>query len=118
MTITDLRDYALGLPGTTYDFPFDSETCVFRVGGKMFGLAGINDNPARVSLKCDPGLARDLRVEFHDIAPGYHMNKEHWNTVVTGGDVPDEKVKWLVDHSYELVVAGLPKSRRPGLGAS
>ena len=101
-------------PGTSYDFPFDEETCVFRVSGKMFGLAGINGEPIRVNLKCDPGLARDLRTEFDGITPGHHMNKEHWNTVVTGSDVPDEKVTWLIDHSYDLVVAGLPKSKRPG----
>ena len=114
MIINDLRDYCLSKSGVGYDFPFDEETCVFRVGGKMFGLAGINADPARISLKCDPALARDLRSSFEDVAPGYHLNKEHWNTVTTGGDVPDEKVRWLIDHSYELVVAGLPKNKRPG----
>lgn len=114
MTIVDLRDYCLSRPGATFDFPFDAETCVFRVGGKIFGLAGINAEPARISLKCDPALARDLRSGFRDIAPGYHLNKEHWNTVTTAGDVPDDKVRWLIDHSYELIVASLPKSKRPG----
>ena len=113
MTITQLRDYCLSFPGSTYDFPFDEETCVFRVGGKIFGLAGINANPVRVNLKCDPDLARDLRARFGNVQPGYHMNKEHWNTVITGGDVPDEKVQWLIGHSYELIVAGLPKAKRP-----
>ena len=117
MTITDLRDYCLSKPGASYDFPFDEETCVFRVGGKMFGLAGINADPVRISLKCDPALARDLRSGFEGVAPGYHLNKEHWNTVTTGSDVPNEKVLWLIDHSYDLVVASLPKSKRPGLNA-
>ena len=98
---------------TTYDFPFDSQTCVFRVGGKMFALLGINGSPPAINLKCDPELARDLRSAFESIAPGYHMNKEHWNTVTLGGDVPDDKVRWLIDHSYELIRSSLPRSRRP-----
>jgi len=118
MTITELRDYCLSLPGSSYDFPFDEETCVFRVGGKIFGLAGINQDPVQVNLKCDPALARDLRAAFDGIVPGFHMNKEHWNTVMTASDVPDEKVRWLVDHSYDLVVASLPKGKRPGPGAA
>ncbi len=113
MTITELRDYCTSKPGVSYDFPFDEETCVFRIGGKMFALSGINTNPVRISLKCDPALSRDLRSAFRDVEPGYHLNKEHWNTVACGGDVPEEKVRWLIDHSYELVVEGLPKSRRP-----
>jgi predicted DNA-binding protein (MmcQ/YjbR family) len=113
MTITELRNYSMSKPGTSYDFPFDTETCVFRVAGKIFGFAGINSDPVRVTLKCDPGLARDLRAEYAGIVPGYHTNKEHWNTVTTGDDVPDEKVLQLVDLSYDLVVAGLPKSKRP-----
>ncbi len=115
MTINELRDYSLSKPGTTYDFPFDEETIVFRVAGKIFALAGINRDPVRVNLKCDPALARDLRAGFESITPGHHMNKEHWNTVACGGDVPDEKLRWLIDHSYELIVASLPKAKRPGI---
>ncbi|MFP4112734.1 MAG: MmcQ/YjbR family DNA-binding protein [Spirochaetota bacterium] len=115
MTIAELRDLCLSLPGTSYDFPFDEETIVFRVGGKMFGLAGINENPVSVNLKCDPILARDLRAGYEGIEPGYHMNKEHWNTVRCGSDVPDEQLEWLVRHSYDLVVEKLPKKRRPGV---
>jgi predicted DNA-binding protein (MmcQ/YjbR family) len=114
MMIDDLREICLALPGTSYDFPFDEETCVFRVRKKMFALAGINTSPAHVTLKCDPDLARDLRVAYQGIVPGYHMNKEHWNTVDTGADVPCDKVEWLIRHSYDLVVASLPKSKRPG----
>ena len=113
MEIGEIRAYCLSLPGTTFDFPFDAETCVFRVGGKMFALVGINSEPPRVSLKCDPELSRDLRTAFEGIVPGYHMNKEHWNTVATRSDVPPEKVTWLIDHSYQLVLASLPKNRRP-----
>ena len=114
MTIIELREYCLSLPATSYDFPFDAETIVFRVAGRIFALAGVNDEPLAVNLKCDPVLARDLRGAFTAVMPGYHMNKEHWNTVITGGDVTDEKVRWMIDHSYERVVERLAKKRRPG----
>jgi predicted DNA-binding protein (MmcQ/YjbR family) len=113
MEIEEIRAHCLSLPEATYDFPFDAETCVFRVGGKMFALLGINGEPPHVSLKCDPDLSRDLRAAFEGIVPGYHLNKEHWNTVATRSDVPPEKVRWLIDHSYQLVRASLPKNRRP-----
>lgn len=116
MDINELRDYCVEKPGTSYDFPFGPDTLVFRVVGKMFALTGIKDDPLEINLKCDPNLARDLRASFEGITPGYHMNKEHWNTVFCGRDVPDEKVRWLIDHSYELVVASLPKAKRPGPG--
>jgi predicted DNA-binding protein (MmcQ/YjbR family) len=114
MTIAELRDACTALPGSTYDFPFDAETCVFRVSSRMFALAGINNRPVTVTLKCDPELARDLRAAYTGVEPGYHMNKEHWNTVNCEADVPKERILWLIEHSYELVVAGLPKARRPG----
>lgn len=112
--INELREVCLALPGTSYDFPFGPDTIVFRVAGKMFALAGIHDDPLEVNLKCEPDLARDLRVAYEAIVPGYHMNKEHWNTVRCGGDVPDDQLERLVAHSHELVVAGLPRSKRPG----
>ena len=115
MEIEQIRAHCLSMPGATFDFPFDAETCVVRVGGKMFALFGINGEPPSVSLKCDPELSRDLRAAFQGIIPGYHMNKEHWNTVRTRLDVPEEKVRWLIEHSYELVRSSLPKSRRPEL---
>ena len=114
MTITELRDYCLSLPATTCDFPFDAETIVFRVVGRIFALSDINANPLSVNLKCEPAVARDLRAGYEAITPGYHMNKEHWITVVCGSDVPDEMLRRLIEHSYERVLAGIPKSRRPG----
>ncbi len=114
MTVEKLKGLCLFYPGTTYDFPFDAETAVFRVGGKMFALMGINSEPLRINLKCNPELARGLREAFAGITPGYHMNKEHWNTVACGCDVSPDKIEWLIGHSYELVRDTLPKSRRPG----
>lgn len=113
MNVSELRDVCLSFPEASYDFPFDAETIVFRVAGRIFALAGINDDPLTVNLKCDPELARDLRAGYEAVEPGYHMNKEHWNTVRCGLDVPDDKLEWMIAHSYERVVAGLPRSRRP-----
>ena len=117
MTFDELRRRCNDKPDAIETFPFDEETLVFKVGGKMFALVNVNGRPPRVNLKCDPGLARDLRSGYSSIIPGYHMNKEHWNTVILDGEVPDETVGWLVDHSYDLVrraKAGRTRDRSPG----
>jgi predicted DNA-binding protein (MmcQ/YjbR family) len=80
----------------------------------MFALSGINTTPVRITLKCDPELSRDLRASFESVEPGYHMNKEHWITVTSEGDLPADKLRWLIDHSYELVCASLQKSKQSG----
>ncbi len=116
MTRKRMRNVCLSLPGATSDFPFDEETEAFRVGGKIFALHfGGQKKPVEVNLKCDPGLAADLRAAFPDIRPGWHMNHRHWNTVAFDGSVPDSKLEWLIRHSYECVVAGLPRSARSRL---
>lgn len=108
-----VEDYVLSKPFTIEDYPFGPEAAVFKVGGKMFALTVPPGNPSRVNLKCDPTLAIALRQRFKGITPGYHMNKQHWNTVELDGSVPEDEIKKMVDHSYDLVVASLPKSKRP-----
>ena len=116
MDITQLYDYCLSLKGTSESFPFDEETLVFKVAGKMFALAGLEYHPATVSLKCDPEKAEDLRARYNAIQPGYHMNKKHWNTVVNHSDVNDKLLKQMIDESYNLVIQGLPKKTKLELG--
>lgn len=112
-----MRRLCLSLPGATSDFPFDEATEAFRVRGRIFALHfGGQPRPIEVNLKCDPGLAADLRAAYAGIRPGWHMSHEHWNTVVFDGDVPDDKLEWLIRHSYERVLAGLPKAERAALG--
>ena len=119
MTRARLRRLCLSLPGATSDFPFDEATEAFRVRRRIFALHfGGQARPIEVNLKCDPGLAADLRAAYSGITPGWHMNHEHWNTVVFDGDVPDDKLEWLVRHSYERVLAGLPRADREALAAS
>ena len=100
-------------PGSAEDYPFGDEVAVFKVAGKMFALVPLGPPPGSVSLKCDPGLAADLRGRYAGITPGYHLNKRHWNTVTVDGSLPDDLVADLIDDSYGLVVASLPKARRP-----
>ena len=111
MTIEDLRAYCAKKPGVTYDTPFGPDVLVFRVMGKIFALAPL-DLFETVNLKCDPERAIELRERYPGITPGYHMNKRHWNTVDVRGGVPQELLRQLVDHSYELVKASLPKKVR------
>ena len=109
----ELKTRCLALPGASEEFPFGDEVSVFKVGGKMFALSILDAEPLQVSVKCDPELAVQLRSAYSAIAPGYHLNKRHWNTITLDGSVPDEMVTDLLGDSYDLVVASLPKARRP-----
>ncbi len=118
MTIERLRDFCLALGGAYLDFPFGGTTMTVRVGpagrGKIFVLADVEGRPPRANLKCEPGLAHDLRAAYPAaVTGGWHMNKEHWNTVIVDGELDDELVERMVLHSYDLVVAGLPRKHRP-----
>ncbi len=118
MHLDQLRDHCLAKPATTEGFPFDADTLVFKVAGKMFAVVGLERLPQTVALKCDPERALELRERYEAVGPAYHFNKTHWNGVGLRGDVPAEVVRRLVDHSYDLVVAGLTKKARAehGLG--
>ncbi len=108
MNIEEFRNYCLKKPCVTEEFPFDEETLVFKVCGKMFTLTGLNEE-FRVNLKCEPERAIQLREQYPAIIPGYHMNKTHWNTVVMDGSLKDSFIMELIDHSYDLIVSKLPK---------
>ncbi len=111
MDIETFRNYCLAKKGVTESFPFDQQTLVFKVMGKMFALTGLEHIPARVNLKCDPDRSVELRSEYDGmILPGYHMSKLHWNTVVLEGNIPLPLLYELIDHSYDLVVDSLPKN--------
>jgi predicted DNA-binding protein (MmcQ/YjbR family) len=115
MNIESLREYCLSKPETTESFPFGEDALVFKVAGKMFMLAMLSGE-LRINLKCDPEKAMELREQYESVIPGYHMNKQHWNTVIIDGTVPDRLVKVWIDHSYEEVVKSLPKSKQKLLG--
>ncbi|MCW8099190.1 MmcQ/YjbR family DNA-binding protein [Streptomyces tauricus] len=113
MTPKELRALCLSFNAAVEEFPFNPETSVFKVLGKMFALSSLEGSPLTVNLKCDPEDAVRLRGEYEGlIVPGWHMNKRHWNTVTVDGGLPDRLVRELVEDSYDLVVAGLPRAER------
>lgn len=115
MDIESIREYCLGKPGTTEGFPFDNDTLVFKVLGKMYALLAL-EKGSSMNLKCDPDYAIELREKHpEDISPGYHMNKQHWNTIDFGGRLNESLVLQLIDHSYDLVVSKLPKKAQAEL---
>ncbi|TQV77462.1 MmcQ/YjbR family DNA-binding protein [Aliikangiella marina] len=110
-----LCDYFQNKLGASASYPFGPEVRVYKVGNKMFGIIAEANNPLSINLKCDPDEALALRDVFENVIPGYHMNKVHWNTVIMEGDVPDGEVMRMIDNSYDLIVASLPKKIRNNL---
>lgn len=119
MNIEQLRDYCLNKKGVTEEFPFDEDTLVFKVLGKIFALFPLEKWEAGegwVNLKCDPEYALELRAEYDSIQPGWHMSKSNWNTVLIHKDELNPKfVLKLIDHSYDMVVKGMTKKMRDSL---
>lgn len=110
MNIEDFRAFCLSKKGVTESLPFGPDTLVFKVMNKMFAVCGLERTPTQVNLKCDPERAQALREAYDGlIIPGWHMNKHHWNTVMIEDALPPKLVIELIDHSYALIVASLPK---------
>ena len=106
MNVEDFRNYCLAKKGVTESFPFNEETLVFKVLGKMFALCNLGKVPTQINLKCEPERSEVLRSQFEGkIIEGYHMNKRHWNTIFIETQIPESLITDLIDHSYELVVA-------------
>ena len=115
MNLESLNQYLRNKKATTSSYPFDETTLVFKVVNKLFALITEDETPLRINLKCDPVEAQILRGMHQSIIPGYHMNKEHWNTVILDESLPDELIYKMIDDSYDLVVKGLKKSDRDTL---
>ena len=114
MTAAALKRYCLSLRGAVETHPFGPQNTVYKVEGKIFAITG--DGPLRISLKCEPELAEQLRAAYPAIAPGYHLNKRHWNTVALDGSIEDELLRNMIEDSYDLVVAALSRAKREKLG--
>ncbi len=110
--VHDLKQYLLAKPETTEGTPFGPEVLVYKVMGKMFALIAWNETPERISLKCDPDRAMELRAVFDGVRGAYHFNKRHWNMVDLDGSVPEAEVLAMADDSYALIVKGLPRAKR------
>ena len=116
MTRDDALAFCLAQPGAEETYPFGDEVVVCKVGGKMFALVSLGDD-AQLSLKCDPVLAEQLRTRYVAVVAGYHLNKRHWNTITLDGSIPDDEVEEMIEHSYELVIAGLSRHVREQLSS-
>lgn len=114
MHIEAFRDYCLQKKGVEETFPFDEATLVFKVMGKMFALISLHE-PDTCNLKCDPEYAIELRAQYNSITPGFHMNKQHWNTVALNADLPQKLILTLIDHSYDCVVKKLTRAQQAEL---
>lgn len=115
MKLTEIRAYLLSKPKAFEDFPFGPQVAVIKVQSKMFATLAEKDQRVSMNLKCDPHEALILRDIFPAVIPGYHMNKQHWNTVVLDGSIPRGEIERMVDNSYALVVRGLRKAVRQAL---
>lgn len=115
MDIEAFREYCLAQKGTSEDFPFDEVTLCLRVMGKIFAITGLNSERFTVNLKCDPDYAIELREQYEEIVPGWHMSKTLWNTVDFEGALEEKMLRKLIDHSYDEVVKKLKKSEKEAL---
>ncbi len=112
INVEEIREYCLNKKAVSESFPFDNETLVFKVAGKIFLLLSLNSNPIQFNVKCEPTLAIDLRTNHSCVLPGYHMNKQHWNTIICDGSVSKKIIFDWINHSYQIIVASLPKKLR------
>ena len=117
MDMEQLREYCLQKPGATEGFPFGDQTIVFRVGEKIFLLAGLEQGD-RFNAKADPDLAVEWREQYEEITPGFHMNKKHWNTIRIDGSLKNSLIREIIDHSYEIVFKRLPARVRSSIQAN
>lgn len=115
MDIEQFREYCLAKKGVSEDFPFDEFTLCLRVLGKIFAITGLDSEVFTVNLKCDPDYALELREQYAEVQPGWHMNKKHWNTVDFTGALDGTTLRRLIDHSYDMVVKSLKKADREAL---
>lgn len=114
MDIESIREHCIAKAFVTETFPFGGDTLVFKALDKIFLLIGL-ENPDRFNVKCDPERSQELRAEYPEVQPGFHMNKVHWNTIFINGRLTDQQIIKLIDHSYELVVKSLTKSKQAKL---
>lgn len=118
MNIQQFYKLCLSKKGVTEHFPFDDDTLVFKVGGKIFVLTSLSNwelSKPSINVKCNPELAIELRETYNDVQPGFHMNKKHWNTVAINSEISDKIIFDFINHSYELVYATLSAKIRAEL---
>jgi len=113
--LESIRKYCLDKKSVKESFPFGDSTLVFKVSGKIFLLAALDDHPLQFNVKCDPEKALDLRESYAAVIPAFHMNKKHWNTIIVDGTLSSGQIREMIDESYTLVVRSLPLKERKKL---
>ncbi len=99
MDILDFREYVLSLPLVEECTPFDETTLVYKIGGRMFACADMEEFD-RVTVKHDPDEGEALRDRYAEITPAFHFNKRYWSSLSVGGDLPDALIRHLIRNSY------------------
>ncbi len=112
MNVKIIKDFCLSKKGSFEDYPFGEDVLVIKVESKMFALISERNNKINISLKCDPFLVENLRRIYPSVTPGYHLNKNHWNTIIVDGTIPEDEILWMIDHSYEMVIKSLSKAKQ------
>ncbi|HMU45108.1 MAG TPA: MmcQ/YjbR family DNA-binding protein [Chitinophagaceae bacterium] len=112
MDIEYLREYCLSKKNVEESLPFGPDNLVYKVNGRIFLIASLDESPLRFNVKCDPDKALELREEFSCVLPGYHMNKKHWNTIIADGSVSSTRLREWIDDSYELIASAVKKKGR------
>jgi len=115
MNAEEIRENCLSKKGVEESFPFGNETLVFKVGGKIFLLVSLESETLQFNAKCMPDKAVELREKFSTVLPGYHMNKQHWNTIICDGSIPKKLIFSWIEDSYQLVLTSLSKKTRNDL---
>jgi predicted DNA-binding protein (MmcQ/YjbR family) len=116
MNSEEIREHCLRKKAVEEGFPFDNNTLVFKVAGKIFLLMGLDSDPLQFNAKCEPAKAIELREKYSCVIPGYHMNKQHWNSIICDGTASKKLIFQWIDDSYDLIVASLPKKTRINAG--
>ncbi|MDR1724563.1 MAG: MmcQ/YjbR family DNA-binding protein [Tannerella sp.] len=115
MNIEELREICLSVPGVEESLPFDEDTPVYKVMGKMFAYYGLTPKDGRfvVSMKCDPERSADLRDRYTGVSKAIHAGDNlKWNSVYIQSDVPDSLIRELVYHSADEVIKALPRKKQ------
>jgi predicted DNA-binding protein (MmcQ/YjbR family) len=112
MNVEEVREYCMSKKGSSEEFPFDDVSLVIKAGEKMFALISLDEQPLRISLKCNPDYALELREQYSAVQPAYHFNKKYWNMIILDGSISDKNLKHWIDHSYEMVLKGMTKKQR------
>lgn len=115
LSFEEIKNYCVGKPKSREDFPFGPEPLVIKVVSKIFAIINVEGPKLYISLKCDPFMAQTFRQQYSAVKPGFHLNKQHWNTLTHDGTIPDTDLKWMIDHSYDLVCKTLSKTQKESL---